>query len=101
MGEDEDADETMDSTTEEGVIRRGLSILDSTVGDSTIGDSTLDTSELETSAADTPAKPIKVDKKTPVKPAKAEESPAKPAKANGTPAKPVKVETPAKEVGDK
>jgi len=106
--DDEDADETMDSTTEEGVIRRGLSILDSTVGDSTIGDSTLDTSELdtsamdtsalETSAADTPAKPIKVEKKTPVKPAKAGESPAKPAKAEETPAK---VETPAKEVGDK
>jgi len=99
--EDEDADETMDSTTEGGVIRRGLSILDSSCGlDSTVGDSTLDTSEidtsamdtsaLDTSAADTPAKPIKEEKKTPVKPAKVE-----------TPAKPATVETPAKEVNDK
>jgi len=97
--EDEDADDTLDSTldtTNEGnVIRRGLSILDSTVGDSTLGDSTLDTSELDTSAmdtsaADTPAKPIKVEKKTPAK-----ESPKKAVKPEGTPAK---VETPAKEV---
>lgn len=112
--DDEDADETMDSTldttNEAGVIRRGLSILDSTVGDTTLeGDSTLDTSELDTSAldtsamdtsaADTPAKPIKGEKKTPAK-----DSPTKVAKPEGTPAKPAKAETPAKEVkkeGDK
>jgi FK506-binding nuclear protein len=93
--EDEDMDSTLDTTSEGNVIRRGLSILDSTVGDSTLGDSTLDTSELDTSAmdtsaADTPAKPIKVEKKTPAK-----ESPKKAVKPEETPAK---VETPAKEV---
>ena len=51
--EDEDADETMDSTTEEGVIRRGLSILDSTCGDTTVGDTTLDESNLGDSTLDT------------------------------------------------
>lgn len=94
--EEEDMDSTLDTTSEGNVIRRGLSILDSTVGDSTLGDSTLDTSELDTSAmdtsaADTPAKPIKVEKKTPAK-----ESPKKAVKPEGTPA--AKVETPAKEV---
>merc|ERR1739838_202234 len=98
--EDEDMDSTLDTTSEGNVIRRGLSILDSTVGDSTLGDSTLgdstldtselDTSAMDTSAADTPAKPIKVEKKTPAK-----ESPKKAVKPEETPAK---VETPAKEV---
>merc|ERR1711956_195661 len=108
-----EADDTLD---ESGVIRRGLSILESTMeGDTTVGDSTLDPSEIDTSAmdtsamdtsaADTPAKPIavKAEKaKTPAKAAK--DTPAKAAKdtpakaAKDTPAKAAKVE---KEVNDK
>jgi len=115
-GEDEEGEEEEDSSDEEeteaddtldesGVIRRGLSILESTMeGDTTVGDSTLDTSEIDTSAmdtsamdtsaADTPAKPIKP---IPVKAEKAK-TPAKAEKAK-TPAKAEKAEkakTPAK-----
>ena len=55
---DEDED-TMDSTLDEsGVIRRGLSILDSTDGDTTMG------STMDSSADPTPAKP---EKEAPVK----------------------------------
>jgi len=126
-GEDEEGEEEEDSSDEEeteaddtldesGVIRRGLSILESTMeGDTTVGDSTLDTSEIDTSAmdtsamdtsaADTPAKPIpvKAEKaKTPAKAEKAEKAktPAKAEKAEKakTPAKAEKAE---KEVNDK
>merc|ERR1712127_781233 len=98
---DEEETEGDDTLDESGVIRRGLSILESTMeGDTTVGDSTLDTSEIDTSAmdtsamdtsaADTPAKPI------PVKAEKAEKAktPAKAEKAEkevGT-VKPEKVE---------
>merc|ERR1712203_1113263 len=132
-GEDEEGEEEEDSSDEEeteaddtldesGVIRRGLSILESTMeGDTTVGDSTLDTSEIDTSAmdtsamdtsaADTPAKPIpvKAEKaKTPAKAEKAEKAktPAKAEKAEkeAGSVKPEKVEkeepvTEAKDAG--
>jgi len=126
-GEDEEGEEEEDSSDEEeteaddtldesGVIRRGLSILESTMeGDTTVGDSTLDTSEIDTSAmdtsamdtsaADTPAKPIpvKAEKaKTPAKAEKAEKAktPAKAEKAEKAKT-PAKAEKPEKEVNDK
>merc|ERR1739848_740622 len=118
---DNDDDEGDDTLDESGVIRRGLSILESTMeGDTTVGDSTLDTSEIDTSAmdtsaidtsaADTPAKPIpvKAEKaKTPAKAEKAEKAktPAKTEKVEkeADPVKPEKVdkEEPVKEVNDK
>jgi len=136
LGEDEEGEEEEDSSDDEeteaddtldesGVIRRGLSILESTMeGDTTVGDSTLDTSEIDTSAmdtsamdtsaADTPAKPIAVKAEKAKTPAKAEKAktPAKAAKdtpakaAKDTPAKaakdtPAKAEKVEKEVNDK
>merc|ERR1712037_223573 len=124
-GEDEEGEEEEDSSDEEeteaddtldesGVIRRGLSILESTMeGDTTVGDSTLDTSEIDTSAmdtsamdtsaADTPAKPIpvKAEKaKTPAKAEKAEKAktPAKAEKAEKA-KPPAKAEKAEKEAG--
>jgi len=120
-GEDEEGEEEEDSSDEEeteaddtldesGVIRRGLSILESTMeGDTTVGDSTLDTSEIDTSAmdtsamdtsaADTPAKPIPVKAEKAKTPAKAEKAKTPAKAAKDTPAKAAK-DTPAKAAKD-
>jgi len=120
-GEDEEGEEEEDSSDEEeteaddtldesGVIRRGLSILESTMeGDTTVGDSTLDTSEIDTSAmdtsamdtsaADTPAKPIAVKAEKAKTPAKAEKAKTPAKAAKDTPAKAAK-DTPAKAAKD-